>query len=82
VLDEKGEGFFATFCETYHADYGTAKGKTLEELVNEGQMQAAVAWIRAYDKSHNNPAFNILKPEGGAAGVYMTSKGAPRSFSY
>lgn len=82
VLDEKSDGFFAQFCEVYGADYSTAKGKTLEELVNEGQMQAAAAWIRAYDKSLNSPAFNVLKPEGGSAGVYKTTKGAPRTFSY
>jgi hypothetical protein len=43
-----------------------ARGKTLGELL--ATPESAARWVRVYDQTHNNRAYRVLTPEGGAAG--------------
>ena len=47
-----------------------AKGKTLQQLIDNGDYTAAAIWIRAYDKAYNEKYYRVITPEGGT-GEYM-----------
>lgn len=50
-----------------------AVGKTLGELLATPDI--AARWARVYDQTHNNRAYRVLTPEGGAAGYVQTGAG-------
>ena len=50
-----------------------AHGKTLGELLATPEI--AARWARVYDQTHNNRAYRVLTPEGGAADYVKTAKG-------
>ena len=50
-----------------------AVGKTLGELLATPDI--AARWARVYDQAHNNRAYRVLTPEGGAAEYVKTGAG-------
>lgn len=48
------------------------RNKKLSELKD---LVEAAAWIRAYDETHNSPAYHILGPDGSVAGVAKDQEG-------
>ena len=54
---------------------GRAEGKTLGELLANHDYIAAAIWIRCYDQAHNDSAYKILSPEGGAQDYARTDSG-------
>lgn len=55
------------------ANMQAAMGKTLGELLDTPEV--AARWIRVYDQTHNNRAYRVLTPEGGAADYVKTGAG-------
>lgn len=55
------------------ANMQAAIGKTLGELLDTPEV--AARWIRVYDQTHNNRAYRVLTPEGGAADYVKTGAG-------
>lgn|GEM_PF-6543929 len=58
--------------------YADIRGKTLEQLISEGNLRAAALWGRTYDAVHNPSSYNVLTPEGGVGGKELTDKGAEK----
>lgn len=58
--------------------YADIRGKTLEQLISEGNLRAAALWVRTYDAVHNPSSYNVLTPEGGVGGKELTDKGAEK----
>jgi hypothetical protein len=51
-----------------------AKGKTLKELIANGDYRAAAIWVRCYDQVNNDRGYKILTPEGGVGDYVKTDK--------
>ena len=69
-------------CVTDRINYDSVKGKTLEQLVQEGKLREAGAWVRTYDATHNSGRYNVVTPEGGVGGTAKTSQGKDAAFHY
>lgn len=52
-----------------------ARNKTLKQLLNAGDYEAAAIWIKCFDKAHNDRGYKVLTPEGGTGDYVKTSKG-------
>ncbi|MBR6145261.1 MAG: hypothetical protein IKQ23_13335, partial [Treponema sp.] len=52
-----------------------ARNKTLKQLLNAGDYEAAAIWIKCFDKAHNDRGYRVLTPEGGTGDYVKTSKG-------
>ena len=57
-----------------------ARGKKLSELLDRPDL--AARWVRVFDQTHNSRAFNVLTPEGGAAGLRTTTSGNPATMAW
>lgn len=57
-----------------------ARGKKLSELLDRPDL--AARWVRVFDQTHNSRAFNVLTPEGGAAGLRTTASGNPATMAW
>lgn len=56
-------------------DRARAEGKSLGELLANNDYIAAAVWIRCHDQAHNDSAYKILSPEGGAQDYARTDSG-------
>lgn len=57
-----------------------ARGKKLSELLDRPDL--AARWVRVFDQTRNSRAFNVLTPEGGAAGLRTTASGNPATMAW
>lgn len=63
-------------------DRARAEGKSLGELLANNDYIAAAIWIRCYDQAHNDSAYKILSPEGGAQDFARTDSGKKSSLRW
>jgi hypothetical protein len=52
------------------------RNKRLGDIINL-DPEVVARWVRVFDETHNIRDYNILTPEGGAAGVALTDAGVP-----
>jgi len=52
-----------------------AEGKTLKQLLDEGDFRAAAIWIRTYDQVSKNRSYRVITPEGGTGGFVKLKDG-------
>lgn len=57
-----------------------ARGQKLADVLDRPDV--AARWVRVFDQTHNNRAFNVLTPEGGAAGLRTVKSGAPATMAW
>lgn len=58
------------------ARYETMKGKSLADLLAEGDLRSCAIWIRAYDSVFHDSRYRVQTPEGGVGNDWAkTAKG-------
>lgn len=52
-----------------------ARGKTLKELINAGDYDAAAIWVRCFDQAYNSKSYRVVSPEGATGDFVKTKSG-------